>query len=150
MQPRKEGPDFVGVGVQKSGSTWLADLFAQHPGVLIAKKEIDFFVRYFRKGYGWYHTWFRNKDSRMAGDFTPNYIISPRPDPTHKESYPEMESTAQASFLAEETICSGTSLRPIIPEFGFCNFSESCGPGVVVLLVLEAEKRQARQAGSPL
>lgn len=98
MQPRKEGPDFVGVGVQKSGSTWLAFVLAQHPGVLIAKKEIDFFVRYFRKGYGWYHTWFRNKNGRMAGDFTPNYIISPRPDPTHKELYPKWNPRRKLLF----------------------------------------------------
>jgi len=86
--PRPEGPDFVGVGVHKSGTTWLANVLAQHPGILITKKEINFFVRYFHKGYRWYHTWFHEKNGRMAGDFTPNYFISPRPDSSHKEFYP--------------------------------------------------------------
>ena len=29
VQPRERGPDFVGVGVQKSGTTWAADVLAQ-------------------------------------------------------------------------------------------------------------------------
>ena len=88
MEPRSEGPDFVGVGVQKSGSTWFADILAQHPAILIPKKEIHFFNRYFYKGYHWYHNLFRNKKGRLAGDFTPNYFISPSSDPMHKEFYP--------------------------------------------------------------
>jgi len=89
MSPRVEGPDFVGVGVQRCGSSYLADLLAQHPGVLIRKKEINFFIHRFHKGYTWYHNWFRNKNGRMAGEFTPTYIMSPRPDSSHKEFYPK-------------------------------------------------------------
>jgi hypothetical protein len=87
-RPRAQGPDFVGVGVHRSGTTWLADMLAQHPGILIPKKEINFFVRYFRKGYDWYHRWFQHTDERIAGEFTPNYMIAPRPDSTHREFYP--------------------------------------------------------------
>lgn len=85
---RPPGPDFVGVGVHRSGSTWLADMLAQHPGIFIPKKEITFFVRYFRKGYRWYHRWFEHKNQRIAGELTPSYMISPRPDSTHREFYP--------------------------------------------------------------
>ena len=84
----REGPDFVGVGVQKGGTSWLAEMIAQHPGVLMRKKEINFFVRNYHRGYGWYHRWFRDKNGRLAGEFTQSYIISPRPDPTHREFYP--------------------------------------------------------------
>ncbi|MBW2605472.1 MAG: sulfotransferase [Deltaproteobacteria bacterium] len=86
--PRSEGPDFVGVGMQKSGTGWVADVIAQHPGVLMRKKEINFFVRYFHKGYKWYHSWFQDKNGRMAGEFTQSYMISPRTDSSHKEFYP--------------------------------------------------------------
>jgi len=86
--PRAEGPDFIGVGIHKSGTTWLAEMLSQHPGILLTKKEINFFVRYFYKGYRWYHNWFADKNGRMAGECTPNYIISPRPDSTHREFYP--------------------------------------------------------------
>ena len=52
--PAPQGPDFVGVGMQKCGTSWLAEMLAQHPDVLVRKKEINFFVRFYRKGYGWY------------------------------------------------------------------------------------------------
>lgn len=85
---RPEGPDFVGVGVQKSGSTWLADILAQHPKILMPRKDIHFFNRYFYQGYSWYHSWFANKQGQVAGDFTPNYFISPPPAHMTKEFYP--------------------------------------------------------------
>ena len=88
LSPRSEGPDFVGVGIHKSGTTWLADMLAQHPDILIPKKEINFFVRYFHKGYRWYNNWFCDKNGRVAGELTPSYFISPRPDTTHREFYP--------------------------------------------------------------
>ena len=77
MEPRSEGPDFVGAGVQKCGSTWLAEVLRQHPGIFLPKKEIKFYCRKFRKGYPWYHNWFNNKRDRMAGDFSPLYLITP-------------------------------------------------------------------------
>lgn len=83
-----KGPDFVGVGVHRSGTTWLADMLAQHPGVFIPKKEISFFVRFFRKGYPWYHRWFAQRGLRIAGELTPSYMVAPRPDSTHREFYP--------------------------------------------------------------
>jgi hypothetical protein len=88
MVSRPEGPDFVGVGVQKSGSTWLADILAQHPKIIIPRKEIHFFNRYFYQGYSWYNGWFANKRDRVAGDFTPRYFITPSPAPMSKEFYP--------------------------------------------------------------
>jgi len=83
------GPDFVGVGCQKCGSTWLSYVLEQHPGVLIRQKETGFYTRYFHKGYRWYHAFFADKNGRIAGEITPDYFISPRPDPSHKEFYPK-------------------------------------------------------------
>lgn len=85
---RSKGPDFVGVGVHRSGTTWLADMLAQHPGVFIPRKELSFFVRFYRKGYRWYHRWFAHRGVRLAGELTPSYMISPRPDSTRREFYP--------------------------------------------------------------
>ena len=87
--PRAEGPDFVGVGVQKCGTTWLADILSQHPGVLVNKKEIGFYVHRFHRGYEWYHKWFEDKGERLAGEISVNYFVTPRPDSTHKEFYPK-------------------------------------------------------------
>jgi len=89
MIQRAPGPDFVGVGVQKSGSTWLTEVLRQHPEVFLPKKEIDFYSRKFRKGYSWYHNWFSNKGDRVAGEFTPLYLISPLRNLSRKSNYPE-------------------------------------------------------------
>ncbi len=99
---RSDGPDFVGVGIQKGGTTWLGEVVAQHPQVLMRKKEIDFFVRFFHKGYRWYEHWFRDKKGRIAGEFTPNYIISPRPDPTHREFYPRWNPKRTVLFWRKQ------------------------------------------------
>jgi hypothetical protein len=42
-------PDFVGIGVQKAGTTWWYDLITAHPGVrenASGRKEVHFFTRY--------------------------------------------------------------------------------------------------------
>lgn len=88
MTSERKGPDFVGVGMQKCGTSWVADMLAQHPGVLMRKKEINFFVRYYSKGYRWYESWFRDRGTRVAGEFTQSYMISPREDSAHREFYP--------------------------------------------------------------
>jgi hypothetical protein len=87
-RPREHGPDFVGVGVQKSATTWLADVLAQHPQVLIREKEIGYFVRHFHKGWDWYERWFEDRQGRAAGKFSVNYMYTPRPDSRHREFYP--------------------------------------------------------------
>jgi len=87
-QPRERGPDFVGVGVQKSGTTWAADVLAQHPGVLIRRKEISFIVRYFHRGWPWYESFFEGKQGRVAGELSVNHMYSPRPEPSRREFYP--------------------------------------------------------------
>jgi hypothetical protein len=83
-----EGPDFIGVGTQRSGTTWLAYVLEQHPQVLIRRKEVNFFVRHFHRGFDWYHEWFKDREGRKAGEITPNYIYSPRPDAARKRFYP--------------------------------------------------------------
>jgi len=96
--PRPAGPDFVGIGVQKSGTTWIADVLAQHPGVVIREKEISFFVRYYHRGWRWYELHFRDKQGRLAGEFSVNYIYSPRSDSTHREFYPRWNPRRRLLF----------------------------------------------------
>jgi hypothetical protein len=97
-KPRERGPDFVGVGVQKSGTTWVADVLAQHPGVLLRRKEISFFVRYFHRGWDWYEGFFADKQGRMAGELSVNHLYSPRPDMTHREFYPSWNPRRRLYF----------------------------------------------------
>ncbi|MCU0727151.1 MAG: sulfotransferase domain-containing protein [Planctomycetes bacterium] len=82
------GPDFIGVGAQKCGTSWIGHVLRQHPGILFSRKEVNFFVRHFHRGYGWYHRWFADRGSRKAGEITPNYLYSPRPDRARLQFYP--------------------------------------------------------------
>jgi len=99
ITPRPEGPDFVGVGVQKSGTTWIGDALSQHPQIFFSpKKEISFFTRRFHKGYRWYHDIFREKKDRLAGEISVNYLYAPRPNSAHKEYYPNWNPRRQVLF----------------------------------------------------
>lgn len=81
-------PDFIGIGVQKCGTTWLAARLAEHPEIYLDKKEISFFTNHFYKGYGWYHDHFKHKNKCKAGEISVNYFISPRVDSPNLEHYP--------------------------------------------------------------
>ena len=97
------GPDFVGIGVHKSATTWVGDILAQHPDVYIKKKEVSFFTHSFYRGYGWYSNFFKDKGTRKAGEITPGYIISPRQDSSTKEFYPHFNPRRTIFYLAKSS-----------------------------------------------
>ena len=98
QKPRDQGPDFVGVGVQKSGTSWLIQALQQHPAIYVKKKEISFFVQNFHRGYEWYHSFFAEKDGRLAGELTVSYFIAPCPNPSRKEFYPRWNPRRRLLF----------------------------------------------------
>jgi hypothetical protein len=53
-------PSFLGIGVQRAGTTWLHTLLASHPDVYMPtrRKEIRFFEKYYERGLDWYSTFF--------------------------------------------------------------------------------------------
>lgn len=75
-------PDFVGVGVQKAGTTWWYRLIAEHPGVYHHSpfhKERHFFGRFSITEFSdmdanEYHKWFPRPVSRITGEWTPDYV----------------------------------------------------------------------------
>ncbi len=75
-------PDFVGIGVQKAGTTWWYDRIAGHPSVAspsAAHKERHFFDRFGAQPFGphdveQYHGWFPRRPGQIAGEWTPDYF----------------------------------------------------------------------------
>jgi hypothetical protein len=70
-------PNFLIIGAQKSGTTWLARRLGQHPDVWIAPAEIHFFDKDFNfvKGIGWYEAQFTGVgDETAVGEKTPDYL----------------------------------------------------------------------------
>ncbi len=69
-------PNFVLVGIQRSGTTWLYEVLRNHPDVFLPYvKEVHFFDNNFEKGIEWYRNHYIGvKSETCIGDITPNYI----------------------------------------------------------------------------
>ena len=75
-------PDFVGIGVQKAGTTWWYTLMLSHPDVSSRHdihKERHFFDRFGSRTFGTsdiseYHGWFPRRPGTRAGEWTPDYF----------------------------------------------------------------------------
>ena len=84
-------PDFVGIGVQKCGTTWWHDLISMHPDVDDSSylkgqvnppylhKERHFFDRFFNREFtdndkATYTKWFARPKGKLAGEWTPRYL----------------------------------------------------------------------------
>ena len=75
-------PDFLIIGAQKCGTTFLYQLLVQHPRVKPAfVKEVHYFDLNFRKGNKWYRSHFplqmRNTRTHITGEASPYYLFHP-------------------------------------------------------------------------
>ena len=68
----------IGIGVQKAGTSWLAEALNQHPEVYIhPKKECHFFNKkkfYLNRFH--YEKTFKHNNQKIIGEITPAYILS--------------------------------------------------------------------------
>ena len=69
--------NFIGIGVQKAGTSWLAEVLNEHPEIKIhPKKEAHFFNKkqfYFNNFH--YEISFGSKKEKIIGEITPSYIL---------------------------------------------------------------------------
>ena len=72
-------PDFLGVGVQKGGTTTLQLLLEQHPGVYVPEaKELHYFSLHYGRGEGWYREQLAAASpNQRCGEITPYYLFHP-------------------------------------------------------------------------
>jgi hypothetical protein len=86
-------PNFIGIGAQRAGTTWLNRCLRDHPSVFVAeKKELHFFDREFTKGLGWYAAAFKDAPlNSVIGEFTPNYYHDPLALERIKNSIPQVK-----------------------------------------------------------
>lgn len=69
-------PDFICIGVQRAGTTWLYECLKEHPEVFVPEtKELHFFNDNYEKGIEFYSQYFEEADSvnQVIGELTPNY-----------------------------------------------------------------------------
>ena len=90
-------PDFVGVGVQKAGTSWWYELIVDHPDVFDRHdipKERHYLSRFCVDRFGpaeirRYHGWFPRTVGTITGEWTPDYLAYPWVAPILAEAAPD-------------------------------------------------------------
>lgn len=86
LNKRNAGPpDFVGVGAQRSGTTWWFELLLEHPAIRLSRrerKELHYFDRFCARAMEAedvrrYHRLFPRRAGSLTGEWTPRYMYDP-------------------------------------------------------------------------
>lgn len=69
--------NFIGIGAQKCGTTWLYEMLRQHPQIEFPSgKEIHFWDDFRSRGIDWYRNLFLGEE-KLKGEITPAYATLP-------------------------------------------------------------------------
>jgi sulfotransferase family protein len=74
------GPNFLFIGPDKSGSTWLYEALRQHRQVFLPRvKELFFFDQFYDKGWSWYSKYFQSagEQHHIVAEICHDYLFSP-------------------------------------------------------------------------
>ena len=73
-------PEFLGIGVQKGGTTTLQRLLEQHSELFLPKqKELHYFSLHYWKGDAWYREQFADAEAQQrCAEITPYYVFHPQ------------------------------------------------------------------------
>ena len=131
MTEHRRLPDFIAVGPQRTGTTWLYQVLAGRVG-LPSSKETDFFLKNFERGSDWYLAFFGGcPGAAPMGEIDPNYFGAPAAreriaamlpqckivvslrDPTERawSSYRTMRRDAWTRASFEETVMRSAIIR---------------------------------------
>ncbi|HQW00884.1 MAG TPA: sulfotransferase domain-containing protein [Saprospiraceae bacterium] len=96
--------DFIGIGANKAGTSWLNKMLQAHPQICTAEpKEVHFFHDMasftqtyhqgnFAKGIEWYKRFFRHcHPTQVKGEITPKYLIDPVVPGRIKNMFPDVK-----------------------------------------------------------
>jgi hypothetical protein len=76
-------PNFLCIGAQRCGTTWLDQHLRRHPQVYLPArtKEVHFFDTYYQRGMDWYLDYFPRREipaqACAIGEITPRYLFAP-------------------------------------------------------------------------
>ncbi len=73
-------PNFIYIGPDKAGSSWLHEVLMAHPQVFMPEaKDLYFFDRYYERGLGWYLDQFdgAQESNRVIGEVCQDYLFEP-------------------------------------------------------------------------
>jgi hypothetical protein len=71
-------PNFIYIGANKAGSTWLYDVLARHPDIFMAPgKGLYFFSKHYERGLDWYRDHFEGAgEEKIVGEISHSYMYS--------------------------------------------------------------------------
>ncbi len=84
-------PNFIGIGAEKSATTWAWTILDEHPSVRMSQpKELNFFNldEHFVRGESWYRQHF-STDAQCSGEISPLYMDDPRVAERIRSIYPD-------------------------------------------------------------
>lgn len=70
-------PTFLGIGAQKSGTSWLNANLRSHPDIFLAEEELHYFDRNYWTPLRRYSETFAGRAASVSGEITPAYSILP-------------------------------------------------------------------------
>lgn len=123
----KKSPDFLGIGVQRAGTTWLHNCLTEHPELFLPKKkEIHFFDRQYDKGLQWYNEHFKEAEGETIGEITPSYYRANNALQRIKNDLPEVKiiyvlrepvsRTYSQYQLYKQDVYKGKTFKQVIEE----------------------------------
>lgn len=74
-------PNFLCIGAQRAGTTWLDRVLRKHPAIFLPRhrKEVHFFDQHYERGVDWYASFFpadaEAKRYVRIGEITPRYLF---------------------------------------------------------------------------
>lgn len=86
------GPDFIGIGAQRTGTSWMYACLYEHPHVCMPRKEIHFFSRdrNWSRGFEWYEDIFAECPPKVVpGEFSTSYLTDTDAPPRIRDRYPQ-------------------------------------------------------------
>jgi hypothetical protein len=72
-------PNFLYVGPDKAGSSWIHEMLLKHPDVYMTPaKDLYYFDRYYDRGLAWYAAQFEDaRDEKIVGEVCQDYLFHP-------------------------------------------------------------------------
>jgi Sulfotransferase domain len=87
------GPDFIGIGAQRTGTSWIYACLYEHPRLCLPRKEINFFSRErnWSRGFEWYEGIFAEcPPNALAGEFCTSYLSDTEAPERIRDRYPQV------------------------------------------------------------
>jgi hypothetical protein len=107
VQPR--APDVIGIGAQRTGSSWMYACMYEHPQICMPRKEINFFSRErnWNRGFEWYEDIFAEcPQTAVCGEFSTSYLPDPETPRRIHDRYPDVRLIVSLRDPAERAYSS--------------------------------------------